>query len=149
MKKVVKGKSVVKEKQQPGAGSDWQIGPYTRQAEFRFVLPVPFLMLCKLLEITPEQLLIDFMDDLSCGNWNREGRDEAKKHLINYFIAHGYAKDRLRQEDALKMFSELDAIGKVWPEHAEMGLLELAAQWRDAYQEYWFNKWMKLAGSAI
>jgi len=54
---------------------DWQVKKYARTQEFRFTLPYQFLLLCKLIEVPPGQLLLDFMDNLSCGSWKREGRD--------------------------------------------------------------------------
>ena len=65
----------------------WQTGAYDRHAEVKFVLPYQFLLLCRLVDKSPEEIIRDFTDNLSCGSWKREGRDEAKEHLISYFVA--------------------------------------------------------------
>ncbi len=119
----------------------WQKGEYARKAEFSFMLPYPFLLLCKVLDITPAQLLTDFMDDLGCGSWNREGRDEAKVNLIEYFIARGYGQPMFSVEEIRRIFRELDAIGLLWPTNSPMELIELTSKWRKEYYNYWFEKW--------
>lgn len=67
--------------QKPQPILKWQTGDYDRYAEFKFILPYPFLLLCRLVDKTPEDIIRDFADNLSCGSWKREGRDEAKAHF--------------------------------------------------------------------
>jgi hypothetical protein len=119
----------------------WQTGDYSRSAEFRFNLPDQFLLLCKLMEVTPEQVLVDFMDNLACSSWKRQGRDEPKSFLVAYFISHGYGQHHYNEDDIRIIFKELDAIGTVWPADGKMKLIELSAKWRAKYQEHWFKKW--------
>jgi hypothetical protein len=121
----------------------WQTDDYERHAEFRFTLPYQFLLLCKLMDITPEQVLTDFMDNLSCGSWKREGRDKAKEKLIEYFIEHGYGQQHYTVEDIREMFREMNALGLLWPNDAKMKLIDLYAKWREEYQTYWFKKWFR------
>jgi len=121
----------------------WQTGDYERHADFHFILPYQFLLLCKLMEITPHQVLIDFMDNLSCSSWKREGRDNAKAKLIEYFIEHGYGQHHYTVEDIRTIFKELDAVGIVWPTNSKMKLIDLSAKWRGKYQNYWFKKWFR------
>jgi hypothetical protein len=124
-----------------GTVTKWQSGAYQRKQHFHFELPLQFLMLCKITGITPEQLLVDFMDNLSCSSWKREGRDRAKQHLVEYFIEHGYGNRYYPEEDIRAMFREMEAVGTVFPRDAESELLDLYAEWRDKHQEHWFNKW--------
>lgn len=51
------------------------------------------------MDVTPEDVIRDFTDNLSCGSWKREGRDKAKEYLINYFITHGYGQHHYSEED--------------------------------------------------
>ena len=122
---------------------EWQTGAYERHADFRFILPFQFLLLCKLMDTTPQEVLADFMDNLSCCSWNREGRDNARAKLIDYFIAHGYGQQHYTVEDIHSIFKEMDAMGLLWPANAEMKLLDLSVQWREAYHAWWFEKWCK------
>lgn len=121
----------------------WQKDAYKRQAEYRFILPYPFLLLCKLMEVTPEEVLTDFMDNLGCGSWKREGREKARERLVEYFIAHGYGQQHYSEEERQVIFQELDAIGMLWPLNAKMEMIELHSRWRDAYYHYWFQKWLR------
>lgn len=121
----------------------WQTGDYERHAAFEFILPYPFLLLCRLMEITPKQVLSDFMDNLSCGSWQREGRDDAKEQIINYFIAHGYGQHYYSTEEIRLIFKEMEALGMLFPDSGKMKLVELYADWRDRYQTYWFKKWFR------
>lgn len=121
----------------------WQTGEYDRNAAFKFMLPYPFLLLCKLVDKTPEDIIRDFVDNLSCGSWNRAGRDQAKEHLIHYFIAHGYGQHHYCEEDIRQMFKEMDAMGLLFPTNGKMKLLDVYADWRDQHQHYFFKKWFR------
>lgn len=121
----------------------WQTGDYDLYAEFRFILPYQFLLLCRLMDITPENVIHDFTDNLSCGSWKREGRDKAKEHLINYFIAHGYGQHYYSEEDIREMFKEMDALGLLFPTNGKSRLVDLYADWRDKHHTYWFKKWFR------
>lgn len=140
-----KKKATVRKKKavtESNANPEWQTGDYERHAEFAFILPNQFLMICKLMEVTPLQLITDFIDNLSCSSWNREGRELIKKKLIEYFIEHGYGQKAYSTEEIRKMFMELDSIGSIWPEKGDKNLVELTASWKKEYQVYWLNKWM-------
>ena len=121
----------------------WQTGDYDRHAEFHFILPYKFLLLCRLMDVTPEGVIRDFADNLSCGSWKREGRDKAKEHLINYFIAHGYGQHHYSEEDIREMFKEMDALGLLFPRDGKSKLVDLYADWRDKHHAYWFKKWFR------
>ena len=86
-------------------------------------------------------MLTDFMDNLSCGSWKREGRDKVKQFLIEYFIEHGYGKDFYTPEDLKMMFRELDAMGLLFPKDGEQELVDAYSAWRQIQQEFLFNKW--------
>lgn len=119
----------------------WQTGAYARDANFTLFLPYPFLLLCRLVDKTPQEIIRDFTDNLSCSSWKREGRDQAKEHLINYFIAHGYGQHHYVEEDIRQMFKEMDALGSLFPSDGNMKLIDLYSNWRKKHQTYWFKKW--------
>ncbi len=93
----------------------WQTGAYKCRASFTFFLPYQFLLLCKLMEVTPEDVIRDFITNLDCGSWEREGKDKAKEHLINYFIECGYGQKFYTIEDIRQMFKEMDSLGALFP----------------------------------
>ncbi|PVD51085.1 hypothetical protein DC498_16860 [Terrimonas sp.] len=127
----------------------WQTGDYERHAEFKFVLPYQFLLLCRLVDKTPEDIILDFADNLSCDTWDREGRDEAKEHLINYFIAHGYGQHHYSEQDIREMFKEMDALGLLFPKHGKTKLVDLYTNWRDKHLTHFFKKWFKKPGRKL
>lgn len=123
----------------------WQKEEYERDAKFDFSLPETFLRICKLADITPRQALIDFMDNLSCGSWKRDGRDKAKQYLIEYFLEMGYGKELYTTEDIRQIFKEMDSVGLLWPEKGKIKLIDLYAKWREKYTKFWFKKWFSKA----
>jgi hypothetical protein len=152
MRKRKKGSS--KKKNQPLKPTlKWQKGEYTRYAKFETILPYQFLLLCRLVDVTPETVVRDFMDNLSCGSWKREGRDKAKEYLIEYFIAHRYGQENYTEDQIRQMFREMDALGLLFPKNGKSKLLDLYADWRNAHHTYWFKKWFhkprrKLSGGS-
>ncbi|PVD52690.1 hypothetical protein DC498_09270 [Terrimonas sp.] len=131
--------------QKPRPVLKWQTGAYDRDANFKFVLPYQFLLLCRLVDKTPREIIWDFTDNLACASSNREGRDAAKEHLINYFIAHGYGQHHYSEEDIRQIFKEMDAIGMLFPRESngKMNLIDLYAKWRDKHHTYFFKKWFR------
>ena len=119
----------------------WQTGAYDRYGEFNFILPYQFLLLCRLMDITPDEVIRDFADNLSCGSWKREGRDKAKEHLINYFIAHGYGQHHYTEENIREIFKEMDALGLLFPTNGKPKIVDLYSKWRNKHQSYWFKQW--------
>lgn len=118
----------------------WQTGDYARNVHFKFILPYPFLLLCRLMDVTPEEVLCDFMDNLSCGSWRRKGRERAKEHLMQYFISHGYGQHHYSEEEIKDIFKEMDAVGLLFPTGAKPKLLDLYSDWRDEHLKWWFHK---------
>ncbi len=119
---------------------EWQVNEYARTQDFHFILPYQFLLLCKLIEVPPRQLLLDFMDNLACGGWKREGRDQAKERLIEYFLEHKYGQDYYTTEDLREIFKEMDAVGLLFPNN-DSNMIDVYTDWRKQHQKYWFKKW--------
>jgi hypothetical protein len=131
--------------QKPKPELKWQTGEYDRHAEFRFILPYQFLLLCRLIDKTPEELIRDFTDNLSCESWKREGRDKAKEHLINYFIALGYGQNHYAEEDIREIFKEMDALGLLFPKGGKSKIIDLYSDWREKHHKYFFKKWFNIS----
>lgn len=119
----------------------WQVGPYNRSATFQLHLPYQFLLLCKIIEVEPEKMVFDFLNNLSCESWNREGKDIAKTHLINYFLAAGYGQEFYNEDAIRTIFKEMDALGLLFPKKGSIKLVDQYAKWRKKHHKYWFNKW--------
>lgn len=122
----------------------WQTGSYAILQNIQLHLPYAFLLLCKLWGITPREVIIDFMDNLASGSWKREGRELAKTHIKNYIAAMRYGQDHYTPADIDQMFVTLEAIGSLWPQNANMKMIERHARWRSKYYNWWFKKtWNK------
>ena len=119
----------------------WQKGKYSRSQQYTVHLPYNFLLLCRLWQVTPELVLIDFMDNVNSGSWKREGRDNAKQHIVQYILAMGYGQQYYTPVDITTMFKELDAMGMLFPKNGNMKLLDKYVDWRDKHNKMWFNKW--------
>ncbi|ANH82469.1 hypothetical protein A8C56_17170 [Niabella ginsenosidivorans] len=129
-------------KTDPAPDMKWQAGPYKRLAQFHFILPNPFLLLCRLMEVTPETLLLDFMSNLGCESANRQSREAARQHLMEYFIAHGYGQQYYTEEQIRQVFKEMDAVGLLFPRHDD-DMIDAYVLWREKHQRSWFKKWFQ------
>lgn len=137
----MKKTSVQAQKSKPGF--KWQTGAYARHAAYQFIIPEQFLMLCRLTDTPPREVILDFMDNLACASWKREGRDTAKAHLINYFIAHGYGQQQYTEAEIREMFREMDAMGMLFPSYGSMKMIDLYAKWRKKQHHCWFKHWYR------
>ena len=108
---------------------------------FKSTMPLSFILLCKLMDVAPNTLLSDFMDNLSCSSRNRENRDQAKGKLIDYFVEHGYGQDHYSTEDIRLIFREMDAVGLLFPTEGDDEMIDIYTEWREQHYQYWFNRW--------
>jgi hypothetical protein len=111
----------------------------TQIAELRLPIPGHCWMLCKILEIAPEQLIRDFLATLGAESYGRQGK--ARQLLEDYFIQCGYGQQYYTEADIRRMFEELKAIGTLWPQEASRKITERHTAWRNMYHRYWYRKW--------
>ncbi len=128
-------------KQHPLPALSWQTGDYARQQHFSFTLPWQFLLLSKIAGEDPRRLLIDFMSNLASDNASADGRENARVHLLNYFIANGYGRQYYTEEEIRQVFKELDALAMLWPTGAKKKLMNRHSRWLSQYHDWWFKKW--------
>ena len=121
----------------------WDKGDYQQDQTLRFVLPWPFLYICKLTEVTPDEVLDRFTHDLGQGSWKRRENDAVRQALVDYFIGCGYGQKWYTEPEIRQMFRELDAIGSLWPDDGGLKLIRRHAKWRNKYHDYWFKKWYR------
>lgn len=121
----------------------WQTGHYAACQEYRFHIPYGVLMLCKIWDCTPNDLIGDFLDNLNSGSWERKGRETAKQQLYNYMIEMQYGQQHYSTEEIRTQFMELDALGQQWPEKGKDKIRKQYCEWRKHYIRWWFKKWFK------
>lgn len=105
-------------------------------------LPAHFRMLCSLMGVPAEKILEDFITTLS-GAYHSLG-EEPRAKLEEYFNLCGYGRKRYTEEELRRMLYELNAIYRLWPDQADGKLIDLHAEWRRAYDQYWYEKWKRL-----
>lgn len=128
-------------KRNPKPELKWQVGEYARHAEFHFILPYGFLLICRLLDKTPERMIYDFMVNTGGTNLKEEGNIASKEHLRNYFIAQGYGQHHYTETDIDDMLKELDAVGSLFPWNGGNKMVNLYAKWRNKHYRFWFKQW--------
>ena len=122
----------------------WQVGKFDRHAEFKFILPYQFLLLCKLMDVTPETVVLDFLDNLNYSSWKKEGRENAREILVDYFIEHGYGQHHYDPENIRQIFKEMEAVGLLFPNNSKEKMLDSYVDWREKHYKYWFKKWFRI-----
>ncbi len=119
----------------------WQLGDYDARGEFKFIVPYQTLLLCRLTEVTPRMLILDFLENIHYGGHKRQDKTPARTLLADYFIAQGYGSEYYSENDIRQMFAEMDALSSLFPWAASRELLDAYCAWRDLHQEEWFSKW--------
>lgn len=109
--------------------------------EGRLRLPCHVVMLCKLMNTTPDDLLQGFLNCLAVEK--DEKNPEAAKHAtIDFFIRYGLGKEYYSEEEIRKMFTELQRVSDLWPEEpATSKFIDDHAYWRGRYWKHWYKKW--------
>lgn len=115
---------------------------YERRQEITITLPFQFLLLCKLVQIPPRQMLYDFMVNLGQESYSKQD-PEAKQYAMEYFISCNYGQDFYTMRDIRDVFKELQAIASLYPREGKMKFKEQHVEWRDSYYKYWFTKWWR------
>jgi hypothetical protein len=114
---------------------------YSTHQEFDMILPYQFLLICRLLQVPPQQVLYQFMANL--GQESYANGDEPKLNAMDYFLSCGYGQDRYTGDEVEQMFRELNNIGSLWPKDGKMKLIDLHNKWRNMYQGHWYKKWFR------
>ena len=80
---------------------------YRRTQEFKINLFLQFWLICKLLQVPPGKVLIDFMRNLGR---EPDAIEEVRKNAaMDYFLECEYGQQHLIWKDIQKMLLELDA----------------------------------------
>lgn len=112
----------------------------SQSLEVRLRIPCDVVMMCKLANVKPENLLASF---LSCLGVEKDSKNPhtAKDACIDFFIRYGYAKDYYSEEEIREMFKELAMINDLWPDTGSSKLIDVHSNWRKKYSKHWFKKW--------
>lgn len=121
--------------------------PFARVQDFHFILPVQFLLLCRLLQVEPRKVLYQFMCNLAHESY--ANGTEQKIAAKDYFMSCGYGLELYTDHEIEEIFDELDNIAALWPEGAPAKLLNLHTGWMNKYYRYWYKKWFWKFGTKV
>ena len=102
-------------------------------------IPGQLAMLCELLEITPQQLLQGFINDLSLEVHYSNGSDE-RRMAGEYFMRVGYGMHRYSFDQVEQMFEGLNWLRLQWPGNDKEKEKQYL-QRRKGYLKQWFQGW--------
>lgn len=109
--------------------------------ELRLRVPTDVVMLCKLMNTNPDNLLTGFLSCLAVER-NDKNPDAAKQDCIDFFIHYGFGKDFYSEQEIRAMFTELRQVNDLWPNGpTSLKFIDQHSYWRRRYWKYWFKKW--------
>lgn len=80
--------------------------------------------------------ITDFLDNLSHASWKRQGRDAAKQKLVEYVLLSGYGNEYYNEQQMLRAFKELDAMGLLFSHNAGDKVLDSYVAFRENYHHF-------------
>jgi hypothetical protein len=113
--------------------------PYAHQQEISFIIPIQFLLICRLLKVEPRKVLYQFMCNLAHEAYSNG--TEQKIVAKEYFLSCGYGLELYTDGEIEQIFDELDNIAALWSNGGPVKLLNLHRKWRNRYYKYWYKKW--------
>jgi hypothetical protein len=107
--------------------------------DFEIVMPKVLVLLCRLLHISEEKLLQDFINTMSL----QSHPDDIRRQLFinQYIIENNYGQPHYSKPDVLKMLNELHTVTTLFPNKSSEPKQDEA--WREKLIECWFEKWQK------
>jgi len=101
-------------------------------------VPKQLALICELLEVTPQAVLQNFIDDVSL-EVNSSGSDE-RRMAVEYFMRVGYGMHRYEFDQVEQMFDGLNWLRCQWPGNdAEKEKQYL--QERRKFLKQWLKEW--------
>jgi hypothetical protein len=113
--------------------------PYMHVQDFHFILPVQFLLLCRLLQVEPRKVLYQFMCNLAHESY--ANGTEQKIAAKEYFLSCGYGLELYTDWEIEQLFDELDNIAALWPKDGAEKRLNLHSKLRAQRYKNWYKKW--------
>lgn len=109
--------------------------------EVRLRIPTDVVMLCKLVDAHPEDLLQCFMNCLALER-NKKNPEAAKHASVDFFIRYGFGAEYYTEDELRQMFAELRRVNELWLDDLmTTKFIDHHANWRKKYYKRWFKKW--------
>ena len=101
-------------------------------------IPKQLELICQLLEVTPQAVLQNFIDDVSL-EVNSSGSDE-RRMAVEYFMRVGYGMHRYEFDQVEQMFDGLNWLRCQWPGNDEEKEKQYLQE-RKQFLKQWFKEW--------
>jgi len=101
-------------------------------------VPKQLEMICELLEVTPQAVLQNFIDDVSL-QVGSSGSDE-RRMAVEYFMRVGYGMHRYEFDQVEQMFDGLNWLRCQWPGNDEAKEKQYLQE-RRAFLKQWLKEW--------
>lgn len=113
--------------------------PDERSVRLSTRMPYQFYTLCKLIEINPTEILLDFMRNVGM-DYQSMGELQRTK-AMEYFMSCKYGHSHYSEEEMKKIFKEMECLVALFPEENDAKLIDLYAAWKERHQSFWFDRW--------
>jgi hypothetical protein len=115
---------------------------YSASQDFHMIIPYQFLLLCRLLDMPPQNVLYEFMCNAGFESYGRGQEQKAK--AMEYFISCRYGQKFLVEDDVRLLFKELDSIAYLSPTTTHKKFANLHRKWRNKYYLFFYSKWYRM-----
>jgi hypothetical protein len=108
--------------------------------DLRLRIPCDVVMMCKLANVKPDDLLSSF---LSCLGVEKDDKNPqaAKDACIDFFVSYGHGIEYYSEKELRDMFQQMAMVNNLWPDNGSSKLIDVHAHWRKKYWKHLFKKW--------
>ena len=111
--------------------------PDERSVRLSTRMPYQFYILCKLIEVNPTVILIDFMRNIGM-DYQSMGELQRTK-AMEYFMSCKYGHSHYSEEEMKKIFKEMECLVALFPEENDAKLIDLYVAWKERHQSLFFG----------
>jgi hypothetical protein len=121
-----------------------QLDPYAPVQNIRIFLPLPFMHLCKLLQVQPEIIIRGLLLDI--GSTINLSNVHAQQRATEYFLSQKHGQELFTEGQIRQMLTELGLIMGLYPLY-EVKNPKALDRWRDLRKDFfivWETKWQAM-----
>jgi len=118
--------------------------PFAREQVVRLSTPFPLWNLCKLLEVTPIQIVDDLFKNIgSPVKFGSFGETTANQEATEFFLRQGYGREYYTKDEVRQMIAELGIVEGIIPpfDSSYDKIFNDYIRMRDVYLRVWKSKW--------
>jgi hypothetical protein len=118
-----------------------ELDPYAPVQNIRISLPLPFMHLCKLLQVEPVKIINGLLLDI--GSAINLSNGLTQQRATDYFLSQKYGQELFTEGQLRQMLAELGVIRGLHPSY-DVEDIKAVDRWRDLMGDYfkvWETKW--------